>query len=297
MKNMEIIYKIRRKIQTIAYDITNPTLMSKIYFRIVLKQKLSLTDPETFNAKIQYYKLYYCANNKEVIECSDKYRIREYLRRKNLLQYSIPLLGFWEKADDIEWENLPNRFVLKCNHGCAYNIICTNKENLNKEKSIKQLNKWLKEDFGKFNAEPHYSKIHRGIVCEKYLGDGKSEYLTDYKVHCFNGKPLFVLICSGRAQHSAEYVYYNLEWEKLAYSTTKSNDFEKPECFEEMIDICNQISNDFPFVRVDFYIVNQKPIIGELTFVPAGGLDDTIPRKADYEIGKMFDISGIGKES
>ena len=293
MKASEIFYKIRRKVQVFANTIFSDETMSRLYFRIVLKQKLSLSHPETFNEKIQYYKLFYCANNPEVIECSDKYRIRNYLGKKGLMQYSIPLLGFWNNANDINWDELPDKFVLKCNHGCAYNIICLNKQNIDKQKTIKQLNKWLKEDFAKFNAEPHYSKIKRGIVCEKYLGDGNSEYLVDYKIHCFNGKPLFVLICSGRAQHSAEYIYYDLEWNKLPYSTTQSSEFKKPECFDEILNICKCISNDFPFVRVDFYVVDNKPVIGELTFVPAGGLDDTIPRDADYEIGKMFDISGI----
>ena len=293
MTAREILYRTRRTLQVAAYEITNPVFISKVYFRIVLKQKLSLNNPRTFNEKIQYYKLFYCANDNKIVTCSDKYRIREYLRTKKLEQYSIPLIGFWEDTRDIQWDILPNQFVLKCNHGCAYNIICKDKEQFDKQKATRQLNKWLREDFGKFNAEPHYSLIKRGIVCEKYLGDGSSDFLVDYKVHCFNGKPLFVLICSGRAQHSAEYDYYDLKWNRLPYSTTHSSDFDKPDCLDEMVDISQQIASDFPFVRVDFYVVNQRPIIGELTFVPAGGLDNTLTPEADVEIGKMLDISAI----
>ena len=286
----EILYKIRRKLQVLAYDITSPETMSKIYFRIVLKQKLNLKNPQTFNEKIQWYKLNYCINNDKVIKCADKYRIREYLEEKDLMDYSIPMIGFWENVEDINWNELPNKFAIKCNHGCAYNIICTDKNKLDVEKAKKQLNKWLKEDFGKFNAEPHYDKMKKGIVCEEYLGDGSSEFLIDYKIHCFNGKAQFVLICSGRAQHSADYVYYDKEWNKLDYSTTKSSEFDRPKSFDKMLQISEKIAQDFPFVRVDFYEINEKPIIGELTFVPAGGLDNTIPRKADIEIGKMLEL-------
>lgn len=296
MKISDFKYNMRRKIQVLAYRMTSPTFMSRAYFRIVLKRKLNLKNPQTFNEKIQLYKLKYCPNNNIIIECTDKYRIRNYLKEKNLLYYGVPYIGFWNKVDDIPWDKLPNKFVLKCNHGCAYNIICSNKDELDIIEAKKKLSKWLKEDFSEFNAEPHYSHIKRGIICEEYLGDGNSDFLIDYKIHCFNGKPKFVLICSGRAQRSAEYIYYDLNWDELPYSNTESSHFSKPTSFSEMIDVCNVIAKDFPFVRVDFYDVNGRPYIGELTFVPAGGLDNTIPYEADVKIGKMFDISSLEKQ-
>ncbi len=295
MKFNNFKYNLRRKLQVLSYRISSPTFMSKVYFRLVLKKKLNLKDPQTFNEKIQLYKLEYCPNNKTIIECTDKYRIRTYLKEKNLLNYAVPYFGYWDKVEDIPWNELPNQFVLKCNHGCAYNIICTNKNELDIAYAKKQLSNWLNEDFSEFNAEPHYSHIKRGIICEEYLGDGTSDFLIDYKIHCFNGKPKFVLICSGRAQRSAEYIYYDLDWNVLPYSITESTYFNKPKCLSEMIEVCNIVAKDFPFVRVDFYDVNDRPYIGELTFVPAGGLDNTIPYEADVEIGKMFDISDLEK--
>lgn len=296
MKISDFKYNMRRKMQVLAYRMTSPTFMSRAYFRIVLKKKLNLKNPQTFNEKIQLYKLKYCPNNNIIIECTDKYRIRNYLKEKNLLNYGVPYIGFWNKVDDIPLDKLPNKFVLKCNHGCAYNIICSNKDELDIIEAKKKLSKWLKEDFSEFNAEPHYSHIKRGIICEEYLGDGNSDFLIDYKIHCFNGKPKFVLICSGRAQRSAEYIYYDLNWDELPYSNTESSHFSKPTSFSEMIDVCNVIAKDFPFVRVDFYDINGRPYIGELTFVPAGGLDNTIPYEADVKIGKMFDISSLEKQ-
>ena len=288
-------YSMRRRMQVIAYRMTSPTFMSKVYFRLVLKKKLNLTAPKTFNEKIQLYKLKYCPNNKRIIECTDKYRIRNYLKEKNLMSYAVPCIGYWERVSDIPWAELPNQFVLKCNHGCAYNIICANKNELNILEAKKQLSKWLHEDFSEFNAEPHYSHIKRGIICEEYLGDGNNDFLIDYKIHCFNGKPVFVLICSGRAQRSAEYIYYDLNWNELPYSNTESSHFSKPSSFSEMIDVCKIVAQDFPFVRVDFYEIKGRPYIGELTFVPAGGLDNTIPYEADVEIGKMFDVGKLEK--
>lgn len=289
MSERGILYDMRRKMQKIAFRIAGPKIMSKIYFRIVLKQKLHLENPQTFNEKIQWYKLNYCPKNEMIIKCSDKFRIREYLAEKGLLEFQVPLIGNWESTDEIEWDKLPNRFAIKCNHGCAYNIICTDKEKLDISSATKKLDTWLKEDFGEFNAEIHYSKIKPCIVCEEFLDNDGLPFI-DYKIHCFNGEPKFVLICSDREANKTNYNYYDLEWNKLQYSTTKTKEFARPKSFSKMIDISKKIAKDFPFVRVDFYDIKGKLMIGELTFVPAGGLDDTLPFKADIEIGKMLDL-------
>lgn len=290
MDMIPLLYRIRRKLQVLAFDIFGPVTMSKVYFRIVLRQKLNIQEPKTFNEKIQWYKLYYCPYSKDVVTCSDKYRIRDYLLKKGLIQYAIPLIGVWKSAAEIVWDELPERFVLKCNHGCAYNIICPNKSEVDKNKVLKQLDKWMHEDFGKFNAEIHYSLIKPLIVGEEYLGDGSSSFLIDYKLHCFNGKAKFVLICSDREGNKSNYDYYDLEWKRLDYSMTDLKPFPCPKSFDEMIYVAEKIAEDFPFVRVDFYEINGKPVLGELTFVPAGGLDDTLTQDADIEIGNMLEL-------
>lgn len=274
----------------IAGSIFSPKFMSKIYFKIVMKQKLDLDNPKTFNAKIQWYKLNYCLNDETIIECCDKYRIRKYLKNKNLMEYAIPLLGYWENVNDIQWENLPEQFVIKCNHGCAYNLICKDKSKFNIDTAKKLLAKWMKEDFGRFNAEPHYDKIKKGIICETYLDDG-NEVLIDYKIHCFNGKPKFIMTCINRTRQGSQECFFDLNWNVLHYSKMREYKCDKPKALNKMIEISRKISKDFPFVRVDFYEVNGEPFIGELTFVPAGGLDNTLTEEADIEIGNMFDIS------
>ena len=283
-----VIYNFRRKLQVLAYDVFGAEIMSKLYFLIVLKHRLNLANPKTFNEKIQWYKLFYCPQNSDVILCTDKYRIREYLKQKGLLDYAVPLISVWNNPREIKWENLPDRFVIKANHGCAYNIVCSDRTKFNVIEANKKLCKWIREDFGKYNAEPHYSHIKPVIICEEFLHDEDSSFLTDYKVHCFNGKPCFTLVCSDREQNHACYDYYNNSWEKLNYSTTKNKVFERPKFFEKMISVSEIIAKDFPFVRVDFYETKEKLFIGELTFVPAGGLDNTITYEADVEIGKML---------
>ncbi|MFR2300305.1 MAG: ATP-grasp fold amidoligase family protein [Clostridium paraputrificum] len=284
-----ILYSMRRKMQVLAFDIFGPKFMSKVYFRIVLKQKLNLKEPKTFNEKIQWYKLNTCHQDERIIICSDKLRVREYLDKKGLLEYQVPLLGDWESTDQIEWDKLPQRFVIKCNHGCAYNIICKDKSEIDLSKVERKLTRWLNESFGKFNAEIHYDKIKPCILCEEYL-DNDGLPLVDYKIHCFNGVPKFILICSEREGNKSNYNYYDLNWDRLDYSTTLTKDFKKPDTFSKMLEISKIIAEDFPFVRVDFYDIKGKLMIGELTFVPAGGLDDTLPKKADLEIGNMLNL-------
>ena len=188
-------YNLRRKLQVLAYNLTSPEFVSKIYFRLLLKYPLNLKNPQTFNEKIQWLKLYEWPHNPLAIECADKYRVRHYLERKGMGQYLNELLGVWENANDIDFDTLPQQFVLKCNHGCGYNIICKDKSKLDISATRKQLNTWLKEDFGKFNAEPHYSKMKPRIICEEFLDGG--ETLIDYKFYCFHGKVEFMYIAYG----------------------------------------------------------------------------------------------------
>ena len=292
MSDRGIVYDTRRKIQYIAGILLPDTIVSKIYFRIVLKQKLDLKSPRSFNEKIQWYKLYYCPNTPLVIRCADKALLHTYLEEKDMSELAVPIIGVWKDVRDINFDLLPEQFVIKCNHGCGYNIIVQDKRKADVGKMQKQLDAWMKEDFAYFNAEPHYKRISKRIVCEKYLGDGKTQFMSDFKVHCFNGEPLFTLVCFDRVSEkaNANYVYYDNDWNHLDYSNTPQKAFEKPLCFDEMLQASRIIAKDFPFVRVDFYEVGGKPYIGELTFDPDGGLDDTLYKKADYEIGDLLDL-------
>ncbi len=295
MPEKGIVYNIRRKLQVLAYHMTSPEFVSKIYFKHLLGYNLNLNEPTTFNEKLQWLKLYEWPNNADAIKCADKYLVREYIEQKGMGQYLNELLGVWDNANDIDFDKLPNQFALKCNHGCGYNIICDDKSKLNIAQTRKKLNKWLKEDFGKFNAEPHYSKIKPKIICEKYLGGN----ITDYKFYCFNGKVEFMYIASGFGQGIDEQVcFFDKNGNKAPYSRSDykvMDDAQLPKNFELMCKLSEELAKDFTFVRVDWFEENNKIYFGELTYTPCGGLMKIQPLEYDKEWGKLINIEGTDK--
>ena len=291
MKKSSLIYKIRRKLQVFLYSITSKEFVSKLYFRMVLHYPLHLDNPKTFNEKLQWLKLYYCPFNNNVIICSDKYMVREYVNDFQMGFLLNDLIGVYDDAYSIDFDNIPMQFVLKCNHGCGYNIICKNKNEFNIKKSIKLLNKWMKEDFSKFNAEPHYSKIKRKIVCEKYLGD-----LTNYNIYVFNGKVVFFSVAGGLGDGNGEFLNYYLSDLSPASFTNKhfkNKNIELSKNVLKMFEFAKKLSGDFPMVRVDFYDVDNKIILSEMTFTPGGALIPFSSKEDDLALGELLDISRI----
>ena len=289
MERDSFIYKARRKIQVVAHKLFSNEFMSKLYFKIVLKEKLDLKNPRTFNEKLQWLKLYYYPQNDLAVKCADKYRVREYIKDKEYENTLVPLLGAWDNVEDIDWDSLPNKFVLKCNHGCAYNIVCNDKTEFDRIKAKKQLNTWLKEDFGAFNIEPHYSNIKKHkITCEEFLGDN----LVDYKFFCFNGKVEYIVFDGDRyKKHKRN--FYDKNWNYLDIKSDCENFgdiIKKPIALEQMKSIAEKLSQDFSFVRVDLYWINNKIYFGELTFYPWSGYVQFYPDEFDYTLGKKFNI-------
>ena len=297
MERDNILYKIRRKCQVIAHKIFSNEFMSKLYFKIVLREKLDLKNPKTFNEKLQWLKLYYYPNNDLVIKCADKYRVREYIKEKGYYDTLVPLIGCWENTKEIKWNDLPNQFVLKCNHGCAYNIICYDKEKFDKESSIKLLDKWMKEDFGAFNIELHYSKIkqHR-IICEEFLG----ENLVDYKFFCFNGQVKYMYVASDSLHdRQCKMGFFNLDGSKMEIQRDDYDNIEEitfPEFYNEMLDMAQNICKDFIFVRVDFFVTEYKYYFAELTFTPSACMMPFNPKNVNLEWGKLLNISDLTKK-
>jgi len=290
MANKGLIYNIRRKIQVLAYMVTNPEFMSKIYYKIIMGHKLDINNPQTLNEKIQWLKLNEWPKNKLAIKCTDKYEVREFIKEKGMGNYLNDLIGVWDNVSEIDFDKLPNKFALKCTHGCGYNIICDNKDELNIKKIKKQLKKWIKEDFAKFNAEPHYTKIKPRIICEKYLG----ENITDYKFYCFNGKMEFVYIASGFGKGIDEKItFFDKNGKKAPFKRMDYDVFEDaklPENFEKMKQMSEKLSKEFPFVRVDWFEEGGKIYFAELTFTPAGGLMKVEPPEYDKKWGDLIDL-------
>ena len=257
----------------------SPTLNTKILYRRRLKERINLKNPKKFNEKIQWLKLNVYPKNEIYARCADKYLVREYIKECGCEEILNKLYGVYDSTKQIEWNKLPNQFVLKWNFGCGLNIICSDKTKLD-EKDVKQkLKRWKHSKFYLKTSEMHYSKIKRKIVCEEYLSNDNGTGLDDYKIYCFNGRADSIMVCVGRSEGKPKFYYFDREWNWLKdYSydgiNSKSEiNIEKPKCFDDMIKYAEILSKPFPFVRVDLYVANNKVYFGELTFTPAAGLD------------------------
>lgn len=285
-----VIYKARRELQIMAYNITSPEFVSKIYFKYVLGYKLNLKNPKTLNEKLQWLKLYHWANEPRVVQCADKYAVRSYIESVGKKDILNDIYTVWDDSDEIDWDALPEKFVLKCNHGCGYNIICKDKSKLDEKTTKKLLHKWICEDFSKFNAEPHYAKIKRKIICEKFLeGD-----VINYNIYVFNGKVVFFSVAGGLGDGNNEYLtYYNpdgtvADFKNKTYPTKAS---KLSALLPSMIETAEYLAKDFPMVRVDLFDINGKIILSEMTFTPGGALIPFSSIEADRMLGDKLDIS------
>lgn len=245
----------------------------------------------TLNEKLMWLKLNTYRHAPLVTQGADKYRVREYLVQQGCGNLLNELFGVWDCAEDIDWDRLPNSFVLKCNHGCGYNILCPDKSKLSIDDVKKQLDKWMHTDFWRSLAEVQYQDIPKKIICEAFLGDGTS--LFDYKIYCFHGKATHILVCTQRESGEPKFYFFDRDW-KLCPITRDGKladgdlDLEKPAQLEEMLCYAERLAKPFPFVRVDFYYTDGRIVFGELTFIPSGALDTARLPETDLMFGKML---------
>lgn len=250
----------------------------------------NLKKTTTFYDKMQYLKIN--KKFKKYSEYVDKYRVREFIKSEIGEEYLIPLLGVYTSFQEIDFDLLPDRFVLKTNNSCGRNIICKNIKNINKKKVEKKFKKWLKEEFYYRFREIQYKDIKPLIVCEKYLQD-KSGGLMDYKFICSNGEPKYIQVDIDRyREHNQK--YFDIEWNELNWSygfKKYEGEIEKPENLDDMLMIARKLSSKFQFVRVDLYSVENKVYFGELTFTPGAGLLIFKPKEVNEIVGGYIDIN------
>ena len=249
---------------------------------------LNIKSPKTFNEKIQWYKLFY--HNNLMTKIVDKYEFKNYIKEKLGNGYTVPLLGAWDKVDDIDFDKLPNQFVLKCNAQSSglFIKIVKNKGELNKEELKQEMADWLKpEKTLKSSFCWAYYGVPLKIIAEEYIEqiDGQ---VYDYKFMCFNGNPCWVLACRDRGNDTV-YENYDLGWNLIVPSPKSAtvSTIRKPQCFDEMMRIAKKLSADFPFVRVDFYEIKGKVLLGEMTFYPNGGYNSYAP-EWDKKFGDLL---------
>lgn len=253
----------------------SPRLNTEARFKSVYGKKLNLKSPESFSEKLLWLKLNRYINDPLVARCADKYRVREYIEECGCGNTLNTLYGVYDSARDIQWDNLPNRFVLKWNFGAGMNIVCKDKSKLDLEQTVKQLDKWGKVKYWLPHSEMQYKDTPKKIICEAYLEDSDNpDVIPDYKVYCFHGEPKTIFVMHDRG-HGIKSEFFDTAWKRLENTEKYLNPEHttpKPECFDEMMDVSRALSKPFPFVRCDYYVVNGKLYFGELTFTPAGGL-------------------------
>lgn len=269
----------------------------KRLFKASTGKPLNLENPQTFNEKMQWLKLH--DRRPEYTMMVDKYLVRDYVKKTIGEQYLIPLLGVWDDPDEIDFNKLPNQFVLKCNHNSGYGMcICTDKSKLDIKKVKKELKKGLAQDYYLTGREWPYKNVPRKIVAEQYLSDGTGASLDDYKVHNFNGRPEFILVCRDRfSKNGLREDFFDTNWKhlKLKRPTHPNSEqgIDRPDRLDEILELSKALSQNIPFVRTDFYIVNNRAYFGEMTFFPASGLERFEPEEYDAIFGKMVQLFKI----
>lgn len=241
----------------------------KIQYRIKMKKRLNLENPQTFNEKLQWLKLH--DRRPEYTMMVDKYRVRDFVRQKLGEEYLIPLIDVWDDPEDIDFDLLPDNFVLKCNHNSGKGMcICKDKASLDIESVKSELSQGLKQNYFFMYREWPYRDVPRKIVCEKYMLDSETDELRDYKWYCFNGVPQILMINSNRSTGATKADYFDMSYNHLDIVWGYPNADVlpvKPIMFEEMKRISTVLSKGIPHVRVDLYECNQHIYFGEMTFL------------------------------
>lgn len=266
-----------------------------ICYRRIFGKWLDWNNPSTYNEKIQWLKIH---NRKEVFtKMADKIEAKNYVSERIGEQYVIPTLGKWDSFDEINFNELPEKFVLKCNHDSGGVIICENKIKLNKKEIKKSINKKLKKNFYYLSREWPYKNITPHIFAEPFL-ESEEEDLYDYKFFCFNGEVKYILVCSERNSNTGlKETFFDTDWNKCDFGReahpSSNKEISPPANLKKMIELSNILSKELPFLRVDFYEVQGKVLFGELTFFPAMGWGKFSPNEFDAKLGELLDLTNV----
>jgi len=267
-------------------------LFLKIKYRQLMGRKLDLKNPQTFNEKLQWLKLY--DHNPIYTTMVDKFEAKRYVAGIIGEEYIIPTIGVWERVDSINWDNLPNQFVLKCTHDSGGLVICRDKTDLNKKEAMQKLRNGLRHDYYLGNREWPYKNVPRRIIAERYMEDEITHELRDYKFFCFDGKvKMFKVDYDRFTEHHANYYTPTgelLPFGEVAYPPKKDKVLELPTQLKQMVEMAERLSKGIPFLRVDFYVINGCIYFGELTFFPASGMGRWTDDRWDKRIGAWIKL-------
>ena len=268
----------------------------KASYKAKFHKKLDLNNPQTYNEKLQWLKLY--DRKPEYTQMVDKVGAKEYVANIIGEEYIIPTLGVWDRFEDIDFDKLPNQFVLKCTHDSGGVIVCKDKSKLDKENAQRKLEKNLKINYYIHKREWPYKDVKPRIIAEQYMEDESGYELKDYKWFCFDGEPKALFIATDRGVEGEEtkFDFFDMEFNHLPFTNGHPNanrEIKKPLSFDEMKALASKLSKGFPHLRVDFYDINGKIYFGELTFYHWSGLTPFVPEEWDYTFGSWIKLPGI----
>lgn len=284
-----------KKIEWGFYDKMDDETFLKMAYKRKFGKELDLKKPVTFNEKLQWLKLY--DRKPEYTTMVDKYEAKAYIANKIGKNYVVPTLGVWKSFDDIDFEELPNAFVLKCTHDSGGLVVCKDKSKLNKKSARQKINKSLTSNYFRGGREWPYKNVMPRIIAEPLLKDdatkeGEQECLTDYKFFCFNGVPKIAYISKDKAENPTT-DFFDMDYKHLSIRMKDPNSDvlpEKPIRFDEMKKIAAVLSQGFPHLRVDFYCANGKLYVGELTFYHCSGFAQIQPEEWAVKMGNWIQL-------
>lgn len=275
----------------------SPKQLCSLLYKKRMGKDINWDNPKTFNEWICW--LEFNSDTSLWTTLADKYTVREYIENKGLGEYLPKLYGVYDNVDKIDFSQLPDKFVIKANNGCAQVIIVKDKKCIDEDQIKKKCKKWLKTPFGYLSAEPHYIKIPRKIIIEEFLETTGNLPLIDYKWFCFNGRPTYAQVISERdfsQAHKFKIQVYDTEWnphEEFINRKELKNNVDRPTLLNEQLKVCRILSQGFPEIRVDLYEVNGKVYIGELTLTNSAGRDIDFTPEFDQILGAEVDRNVI----
>ena len=269
-------------------------LYLKLMFRLQMGYRMDFKAPKTFNEKLQWLKLY--NRNPEYTRIVDKLEVKEYVAAIIGAEYVIPTLGVWSQPEEIDFESLPEKFVLKTTHGGGSNgvIVCRDKSKLDKGKIVSSLRVSLQQNIYRTFREWPYKGVKPRIIAEQYMEDSEIKELRDYKFFCFNGRAEYYKVDFDRfVGHKANYFDRNgllMEFGEEVCPPNYDKKIEMPSNLSDMMNIAEKLSQNIPFVRVDLYSVNQRVYFGEMTFFPAAGFGKFTEQQWDKKLGDLISL-------
>ncbi|MCR4825906.1 MAG: hypothetical protein K5882_03040 [Bacteroidales bacterium] len=274
----------------------SPKWTINLLFRLCHHRKPDLENPKTLDEKLQWMKLHYYKDNALVKQCADKWRVRDYVKECGLESILTEVIACYDDPKEIQWEKLPEKFVLKWNFGNGGNVVCTDKQQLDIGQAVRELSHFQKLKFHLLAAEPQYDVAKKVLICEKFIEPEQGDSPVDYKFYCFNGEAKFVLCCIGRRENQKPaFYFFDRNWQlqrlnRQGKMAPEGFTIPKPEGMDALFEFAETLSKPFPFVRADFYLERGKAYFGELTFTPSGGFDYGRLPESDLLFGSMVQL-------